>query len=456
MMIAEAQIASRMAHPNICQVYELGETDGQLYIAMEHLEGVSLLALFRACAKEHVQLPIGFVAGMLAQLCDGLHYAHELKNREGEDLRVIHRDVSPSNVFVCETGLAKLLDFGIAKMKDSQATQTETVKGKHAYMAPEQLRGGTLTRQVDVFALGVVAFEMLALRRLFHRKTEYLTFRAVIELPIADVRRYRPELPASAATVLATALERDPARRYATARQLGEALRDTLPGPAWSRDEIGELLRSKFKSELEMRQAAIATAIEQTTSGVIDRSLLATPPPPTSEAEEDDDSFPSVDTGDAGPVVEPAAAPPAPAAAPGPRGRGPLVAGVLVVAALAAGAILVVPRLFAKAGVPAPADAPWHVETPEDPTPYLRAVAPKQPQLQTCAKKHPTKLEAVVATMKIDKDGALTSLTFEPEQIAPAALGACLREILQTVTFPPKPGGGIFSLRITFGAKPPR
>src|SRR5688572_18665464 len=111
MLIAEAQIASKMSHSNICQVYELGESDGQLYIVMEYLEGVTLLPLLRACSKRNKPLELGFVGGVLLQICDALHYAHELKDRDGQSLGVIHRDVTLANVFVCESGAAKVLDF---------------------------------------------------------------------------------------------------------------------------------------------------------------------------------------------------------------------------------------------------------------------------------------------------------------------------------------------------------
>src|SRR3569623_911142 len=215
MLIAEARIAAKMAHANICQVYELGETDGQLYIVMEYLEGISVLPLLRRSSKAGTPLELGLIAGVLQQTCDGLHYAHELRDRDGSYLGIIHRDVTPSNIFLSESGIAKLLDFGIAKAKGaSTQTQEGTVKGKYAYMAPEQLRGASIDRRVDIFALGVVLYEMLALRRLFQRNTDYLTFRAVKEQPITDLRRYRPDLPDSEAAVLAHARERDPINRF--------------------------------------------------------------------------------------------------------------------------------------------------------------------------------------------------------------------------------------------------
>src|SRR5580698_3833040 len=214
MLIAEARIAARLAHANICQVYELGETDGQLYIVMEYLEGVTLLPLLRRASKRATALDLGLAAGVVQQVCEALHYAHELKDNR-ESLGLVHRDVTPSNIFLTESGVVKVLDFGIAKAKGaSTQTQEGTVKGKYAYMAPEQLRGGSIDRRVDVFALGVVVFEMLALRKLFQRKTDYLTFRAVMEQPIPDIRRYRPDIPDPLVAALARALDREPKRRF--------------------------------------------------------------------------------------------------------------------------------------------------------------------------------------------------------------------------------------------------
>ena len=264
MLIAEAQLASMMAHGNICHVYELGETDGQLYIVMEYLEGVALLPLLRKLSKDGLQLEIGFIAGVIQQATDALHYAHELNDRSGESLGIVHRDVTPSNIFLTESGVAKLLDFGIAKVKNASAhTQTGTVKGKYAYMAPEQLRGVAVDRRADVFALGVVLYEMLALRRLFQRKTDYLTFRAVLEQPIIDVRRYRPDCPHTLAAVVMRALDRDPANRFESASALGSAVTDAirpLQRP-WTQGQIGEVVRAHFAHNIHQRSQQIASAV---------------------------------------------------------------------------------------------------------------------------------------------------------------------------------------------------
>jgi serine/threonine-protein kinase len=264
MLIAEAQLASMMAHANICHVYELGETDGQLYIVMEYLEGITMLPLLRKLSKDGAALELGFIAGAIEQGSEALHYAHELDDHSGEKLGIVHRDVTPSNLFITESGIVKVLDFGIAKVKNASAhTQTGTVKGKYAYMAPEQLRGATVDRRADVFALGVVLYEMLALRRLFQRKTDYLTFRAVMEQPIIDVRRYRPDCPDPLAAALGRALDRDPDNRFTTVRELGtavvEAIR-TVQRP-WTQSEIGELIRMHFAHNIHKRSVQIASAV---------------------------------------------------------------------------------------------------------------------------------------------------------------------------------------------------
>ncbi|MGE5182528.1 MAG: serine/threonine protein kinase [Acidobacteriota bacterium] len=299
MLIAEARIAAKLSHANICQVYELGETDGQLYIVMEYLEGVSLLPLLRRAGKYATPLELGLVAGVVQQACDALHYAHELRDR-GEPLGLVHRDVTPSNIYLTESGVAKLLDFGIAKARGASTnTQEGTVKGKYAYMAPEQLRGGEIDRRVDLFALGIVVFEMLALRRLFQRKTDYLTFRAVMEQPIPDIRRYRPDVPESVALVLARALDRDPGNRFDSARQLGGALLDALGGMRpWTQGELGDFLRANLGDMLARRTQAVQEAIHRKPASAIGRStmpVIATSEPEAHEGDSEDD-FPSVET----------------------------------------------------------------------------------------------------------------------------------------------------------------
>ncbi len=299
MLIAEARIASKLSHANICQVYELGETDGQLYIVMEYLEGVTLLPLLRRTARQGTPLDLGLVAGIVQQACDALHYAHELKD-SGQLIGLVHRDVTPSNIFLTESGVAKLLDFGIAKARGASTnTQEGTVKGKYAYMAPEQLRGGAIDRRVDLFALGVVVFEMLALRRLFQRKTDYLTFRAVMEQPIPDIRRYRPDVPEALAMTLSRALDREAERRFDSARQLQASLLDSFGGRRpWSQGEISDFVRQKFADDLAARSASVESAVHRKPSGAAGRNTMPVfaHSAPDQHEGDDDDGFPSVET----------------------------------------------------------------------------------------------------------------------------------------------------------------
>ena len=299
MLIAEARIASKMAHANICQVNELGETDGQLYIVMEYLEGVTLLPLLRKSSKDGAMLDFGFIGGVLQQTCDALHYAHDLRERNGDVIGIVHRDVTPSNIFLTDAGVAKVLDFGIAKVKDASAhTQTGTVKGKYAYMAPEQLRGAAIDRRVDVFSLGVVVYEMVALRRLFQRKTDYLTFRAVMEQPMPDVRRYRTDTPEPVAHAIMKALDRDPANRFDTVRQFGTALLDALTAVRrpWSQGEISDFIRANFVEEMAKRHAQVASAIHRTEVGRTTMPLIANDEDTQIDDPDEDLEFPSVDS----------------------------------------------------------------------------------------------------------------------------------------------------------------
>ena len=225
MFLDEARVVARIQHPNVVQVQELGQTDGALFMVMEYLEGETLQGILRRIWRTGYRLPSWLVAHVIAQVCAGLHAAHDLTDDMGQPLGLVHRDVSPSNIFITYNGAVKLLDFGIAKF-EARKTGTEAgqLKGKFAYMAPELCLAQPLDRRTDIFSLGVVFFEALTGRRLFARDNHMLSMKAITEDPIPSVRSVAPECPKELVDICARALSRDPADRYATAAEMRREL----------------------------------------------------------------------------------------------------------------------------------------------------------------------------------------------------------------------------------------
>ncbi len=221
MFLDEARIVARMRHPNVVHVHELVMEGGELFMVMEYLEGESLAGLARRSVARGETLDPAMVAYIVAEACAGLHAAHELRDDDGQSLGVVHRDVSPQNVVVTFAGGVKILDFGIAKAQDRLSrTETGALKGKLEYMSPEQCQTQDVDRRADVFALGIILFEMLTLRRLFKRATPPATLRAVLEDPILPPSRLVATCPPELDAICLRALERDPDKRYPTAADM--------------------------------------------------------------------------------------------------------------------------------------------------------------------------------------------------------------------------------------------
>jgi serine/threonine-protein kinase len=235
MFLDEARIASRITHPNVCSVFDFGEADGDHYIAMEYLVGEPLSRLMSRSARDPKQrksplLPLR-MARVIAEACEGLHAAHELKDANGDLLQVVHRDVSPRNLFVTYDGAVQVVDFGIASARQRiHHTATGKVKGTFAYMAPEQLAADSIDRRVDIWALGVALWEMLAVKRLFKRDTTANTIHAVLYEEILPPSSHRRQVPEELDRIVMKALQRDPKDRWPTAREMGRALRKFLGG----------------------------------------------------------------------------------------------------------------------------------------------------------------------------------------------------------------------------------
>ena len=283
----EAELAAMLVHKNVCHVEKFGEYAGTWFIAMEYLHGVPLSRMMTRLSKAGKMLDIRMVAGIIIQACEGLHSAHEARGPDGALLNVVHRDVSPPNIMVCGDGTVKLLDFGIAKARGANSrTRTGTVKGKNAYMSPEQILGKPLDRRSDVFALAIVMYEMLAIKRLFHRDSDFLTFKAITEEPIPDIRERRPDVPPGMRAALTQAMARDPNGRFETAQAFGQALRQsmaTLGGPA-SPQDLARLLFTDFGDEMAARDEILKAADEVAATSPTQPPPLARPsiskPPP--------------------------------------------------------------------------------------------------------------------------------------------------------------------------------
>ncbi|HSS00214.1 MAG TPA: serine/threonine-protein kinase, partial [Kofleriaceae bacterium] len=224
LFVDEARLASHLHHANIAQTYELGRVGDTYFMAMEYASGPTLGQIVRQCQEASIEVPLPITVGILIQICDALDYAHNLCDESGRSLRIIHRDVSPANIIVSGTGIVKLIDFGIAKATTSSVkTQTGFIKGKFGYIAPEYITG-KIDARVDLFALGVIAHEMLANKRLFEGKDDFETMANIRDMVVSPPSRDNPRVPPDLDAIVMRALERDPARRWPSAGAMQTAL----------------------------------------------------------------------------------------------------------------------------------------------------------------------------------------------------------------------------------------
>ena len=261
----EARIVARISHPNVCQVYELGYEQGRHYLAMEYLEGLSLSGMVKRASRDRAPLDLRAVCGLIEQACEGLQHVHTLRKVDGTPAGVVHRDISPQNLFVTVDGVVKVLDFGIAKTGDSSVrTPTGRVKGKSAYMSPEQIRGVTLDVRSDIYSLGVVLYEAVTGRPLFQRGDIQETFRAIRE----DTLPFLRDVPDELNQVIQKAVSRSREERYDSARELGRAVSNAMTGRGGSMTApaLAEWLIERFDADLEERRGRVARAIASRTA----------------------------------------------------------------------------------------------------------------------------------------------------------------------------------------------
>ena len=255
----EAVVAARFNHPNIAQVYEFAEQGGSYFIAMEYVHGEDLGRVMRKAWSTNQWIARPLAIRIIANAAEGLHYAHTRTGDDGRPLKVVHRDISPQNIIISFDGSVKVLDFGIAKAADqANLTKSGAIKGKFAYMAPEQAAGKPLDHRVDIFALGLVLYELITGTRPLKRDTELATLQAALEGSIQPPSQIVEDVPPELERIVMLALAKTPDDRYRDARQFQMALEDFLVGNRLSASsvQVSEMMETLFAERLEEEQKA--------------------------------------------------------------------------------------------------------------------------------------------------------------------------------------------------------
>ena len=230
MLINEAKLSSNLIHANIVQIYELGEIDDQYYIAMEFVDGQDLLKVMSHASKLKLRIPLHIIFYLLSEVSKGLNFAHAACDNEGNNLNIIHRDVSPSNVIISHRGEVKIMDFGVARanMDKADSTRAGTLKGKLGYMSPEQVTGKQIDNRSDIFSLGIVFFELLTLKRMFLGKTDLDTMLNIRDADLEKKFRKYTFISEGVKPILRKILNKNREKRFQTAQEVQEAIGDFI------------------------------------------------------------------------------------------------------------------------------------------------------------------------------------------------------------------------------------
>lgn len=225
MFLDEARLSLGLTHANIVQVFDVSQSAGTYFIVMEYVDGFNVRHLFQRASEIGYRIPLPVAAYILVEVCKGLEAAHTKRDSEGKHLRIVHRDLSPPNILVSRAGEVKITDFGLAKAT-SQLTKTDpgVVKGKYSYLSPEVCEGKSADHRADIFAAGIVLWELLANRRLFFGKSDVETVDMVRKAEVPALSKLNPEVSAEFEQIVEHALAKDPKKRFTSARELGEAI----------------------------------------------------------------------------------------------------------------------------------------------------------------------------------------------------------------------------------------
>ena len=258
MFVDEARIAVQLTHANVVQIYELGKFENQFYIAMEYVSGRDMRQVLDKLRKETTTVPVPTTAFVISKICEGLDYAHRRTDPSGRPLNLIHRDVSPQNILVGYEGDVKITDFGIAKAEDrASKTQAGVLKGKFAYMSPEQVRGLPIDRRSDIFAVGILMYEMLTGERLFVGESDFTTLEKVRNAEVPPPRMHNPDIPEELEAIVLKTLSRDRDERYQWASELHDDLQQFLivNNSIYNGKRLAEYLSGHYAEEIERERS---------------------------------------------------------------------------------------------------------------------------------------------------------------------------------------------------------
>ena len=269
--IDEARLARYLNHPNVAQVYEFGRIQGTYFIAFEYVEGPTVDQLSRHCYANVGYIPIPIILEIAMQLCDALNHAHNLCDEENLPLGIVHRDISPQNLIVSTVGFVKLIDFGLAKAKQSSAeSHSGIIKGKLHFVAPEYLEG-QLDVRCDLWAVGVLLHEMLSGRNLFDAPDHFKMVDLVRSMPIPPPSRFRAEVPTELDDIVFKALERKPAKRWQTAVAMRAALAAAAKEYApVTKSQLVAWVEWAFAQKFKVREDSGLAALSQIISAPIE------------------------------------------------------------------------------------------------------------------------------------------------------------------------------------------
>jgi serine/threonine protein kinase len=273
MFIDEARIAVQLNHANIVPIYELGKFDNQYYIAMEYVPGKDLRQMLDRYRKRDETMPLTMAAYITSNICEGLFYAHGKNDPTGRPLHLIHRDVSPQNILVSYEGAVKITDFGIAKAEDrASKTQAGVLKGKFAYMSPEQVRGLDIDHRSDLFAVGILLYEMVTGKRLFIGESDFATLEKVRNAEVTPPKEHNPNISDALQAVVLKALARERDERYQTAAELHDDLQQFLiqDNTVFTGKRFGEVLKEEYHEEIDIERQKV-------------EAFLRLPPPNTQQ-----------------------------------------------------------------------------------------------------------------------------------------------------------------------------